>query len=136
MPEDDRVILCIGDNGPGIPGPDRERIFDPFYTTASDGTGIGLSIVQRIIADHSGTIHVGESPPAGRNSGLNSLADHGAPMNYSLLIIDDEESIRDSLTMALGRHYEVSSCAGARRPLNCCRPWPRTWCCWTSGCPT
>lgn len=38
-------------------------------------------------------------------------------MNYSLLIIDDEESIRDSLTMALGRHYDVASCAGGREAL-------------------
>lgn len=65
MKDDDRVILCIADNGPGISPSDRERIFDPFYTTASDGTGIGLSIVQRIVADHSGTIHVGESPSCG-----------------------------------------------------------------------
>jgi DNA-binding NtrC family response regulator len=38
-------------------------------------------------------------------------------MNYSLLIIDDEESIRDSLSMALGRHYEVASCAGGKEAL-------------------
>ena len=38
-------------------------------------------------------------------------------MNYSLLIIDDEESIRDSLTMALGRQYAVTSCAGGREAL-------------------
>jgi len=63
--EADRLSLCIADNGPGITPADRERIFDPFYTTASDGTGIGLSIVQRIVADHSGTIHVGESPAGG-----------------------------------------------------------------------
>lgn len=63
--EEDRLSLCIADNGPGITPTDRERIFDPFYTTASDGTGIGLSIVQRIVADHSGTIHVGESPAGG-----------------------------------------------------------------------
>jgi PAS domain S-box-containing protein len=63
--EEDRLSLCIADNGPGITPADRERIFDPFYTTASDGTGIGLSIVQRIVADHSGTIHVGESPAGG-----------------------------------------------------------------------
>lgn len=63
--EEDRLSLCIADNGPGITLADRERIFDPFYTTASDGTGIGLSIVQRIVADHSGTIHVGESPSGG-----------------------------------------------------------------------
>jgi len=63
--EEDRLSLRIADNGPGITPADRERIFDPFYTTASDGTGIGLSIVQRIVADHSGTIHVGESPTGG-----------------------------------------------------------------------
>jgi DNA-binding NtrC family response regulator len=38
-------------------------------------------------------------------------------MNYSLLIIDDEESIRDSLTMALGRHYTVNSCASGKEAL-------------------
>jgi DNA-binding NtrC family response regulator len=38
-------------------------------------------------------------------------------MNYSLLIIDDEESIRDSLSMALGRHYTVSSCASGKEAL-------------------
>ena len=63
--DEDRLSLSIADNGPGISPADRERIFDPFYTTASDGTGIGLSIVQRIVADHSGTIHVGESPLGG-----------------------------------------------------------------------
>lgn len=63
--DEDRISLCIADNGPGISLSDRERIFDPFYTTASDGTGIGLSIVQRIVADHSGVIHVGESPMGG-----------------------------------------------------------------------
>ena len=59
------VRLSIGDSGPGIPERDRERIFDPFYTTASDGTGIGLSIVQRIVADHHGSIRVGASPLGG-----------------------------------------------------------------------
>ena len=59
------VRLTIGDSGPGIPERDRERIFDPFYTTASDGTGIGLSIVQRIVADHHGSIRVGASPLGG-----------------------------------------------------------------------
>ena len=62
---DGRVRLTIADNGPGIPQADLERIFDPFYTTASDGTGIGLSIVQRIVADHDGTIRVTRSPLGG-----------------------------------------------------------------------
>lgn len=62
---EDRICLTVADTGPGIPPADRERIFDPFYTTAPDGTGIGLSIVQRIIADHHGTIQVGESALGG-----------------------------------------------------------------------
>lgn len=40
-------------------------------------------------------------------------------MNYSLLIIDDEESIRDSLSMALGRQYHVSTCASGKQALAC-----------------
>jgi PAS domain S-box-containing protein len=62
---EDRVSLSVADSGPGILPGDRERVFDPFYTTASDGTGIGLSIVQRIVADHGGVIRVSDSPSGG-----------------------------------------------------------------------
>jgi signal transduction histidine kinase len=57
--------LSVEDSGPGVPAQDRERIFDPFYTTAVDGTGIGLSIVQRILADHGGAVQVTDSPLGG-----------------------------------------------------------------------
>jgi nitrogen-specific signal transduction histidine kinase len=40
-------------------------MFDPFFTTRQDGSGIGLSIAQRIIADHSGSIDVGSSKLGG-----------------------------------------------------------------------
>ncbi|NLW80683.1 MAG: PAS domain-containing protein [Desulfovibrionales bacterium] len=59
------VRLTFADSGPGVAERDRERIFDPFFTTASDGTGIGLSIVQRIVADHHGSIRVVESSLGG-----------------------------------------------------------------------
>jgi len=59
------VFLQFGDSGPGIPPEYREKIFDPFYTTKKDGSGIGLSIVRRIVADHRGTITVGTSPGEG-----------------------------------------------------------------------
>ena len=52
------VVVLVSDSGPGISRPDAKKIFDPFYTTKSDGSGIGLSICQRIIADHKGTISV------------------------------------------------------------------------------
>src|SRR4029453_8703084 len=38
------VLVSVQDSGPGIPAEDRERIFDPFYTTKHDGMGLGLAI--------------------------------------------------------------------------------------------
>jgi len=55
------VVVRFADSGPGIPPEHREKIFDPFYTTKKDGSGIGLSIVRRIAADHRGSITAGES---------------------------------------------------------------------------
>lgn len=56
----DRVILTIGDNGPGMTENIRNRIFEPFFTTKAigQGTGLGLSIVYSIIESHSGRITV------------------------------------------------------------------------------
>jgi PAS domain S-box-containing protein len=55
--------LCIqvADAGPGVSGELREKIFDPFFTTKEDGSGIGLNIAQRIVADHNGAISLGTS---------------------------------------------------------------------------
>jgi PAS domain S-box-containing protein len=57
----DKIVVRVSDSGPGIPSGIRERIFDPFYTTKNDGTGIGLSLSQRIIMDHNGALTAGES---------------------------------------------------------------------------
>ena len=58
---DGHFVVTVGDSGPGIPPQDRAKIFDPFYTTKSDGSGIGLSLCQRIITDHRGTLSIGVS---------------------------------------------------------------------------
>jgi|GEM_PF-843175 len=55
------VVVRFADSGPGIPPEQRDKIFDPFYTTKKDGSGIGLSIVLRIATDHRGTITAGQS---------------------------------------------------------------------------
>lgn len=56
--EDDQLLLSVTDTGRGIPAEERERIFDLYYTTKASGTGLGLSLVQRIVAEHGGRLHV------------------------------------------------------------------------------
>ena len=62
--ERDSIVVSVIDNGPGIPDEIRGKIFDPFFTTKAigKGTGIGLEVVSRIIAEHNGTIDVTSIP--------------------------------------------------------------------------
>jgi nitrogen fixation/metabolism regulation signal transduction histidine kinase len=55
----------ISDTGRGIQMDDIERVFEPYYSTKSHGTGLGLTIVQRIITDHYGHIRVTANEPKG-----------------------------------------------------------------------
>jgi len=48
--------ICIADNGTGIPATDLPKIFLPFYTTKSEGTGLGLAVVQKVALQHAGSI--------------------------------------------------------------------------------
>lgn len=59
------VILSFTDTGPGIPADDLGTIFEPYFTTKPEGTGLGLMIVQRIVRDHGGEIEVHSEPNAG-----------------------------------------------------------------------
>jgi signal transduction histidine kinase len=54
----DRVEIKIIDNGKGISKEQQERLFEPFYTTKENGTGLGLNICQSIIHQHKGTISI------------------------------------------------------------------------------
>ncbi len=56
--EGDGIVLLIGDTGGGIPHDVVHNIFNPFFTTKSKGTGLGLPIVHAIIERHGGTIHL------------------------------------------------------------------------------
>jgi signal transduction histidine kinase len=60
----DRVVIEIGDNGPGIPDEVQPHIFEPFFTTkgVGEGTGLGLDTVQRIVKKHRGNIQVNSKP--------------------------------------------------------------------------
>jgi two-component system, NtrC family, nitrogen regulation sensor histidine kinase NtrY len=59
------VRLIVSDNGPGIPVAEREKLFMPYYSTKRRGSGLGLAIVRRIVAEHGGTVEVGENEPKG-----------------------------------------------------------------------
>jgi len=60
----DRIMVEIGDNGPGIPPEIQDRIFDPFFTTkgVGQGTGLGLDIACRVARKHHGNIRVVSKP--------------------------------------------------------------------------
>lgn len=53
-----RLVIEVADRGPGVPEEDRERIFEPFFTGKTQGTGLGLAVVRRVIEQHGGTITV------------------------------------------------------------------------------
>ena len=53
---EDRVVIQVRDNGPGIPPDIREQVFEPFFTTKSRGGGLGLPIARRTAELHAGTL--------------------------------------------------------------------------------
>jgi signal transduction histidine kinase len=55
---DDRVELTVSDDGPGLPAEQRAQLFTPGFTTKAHGSGLGLTIVERIVSDHGGSIDV------------------------------------------------------------------------------
>ena len=80
---DSRVTVTVGtvadgiyvaDDGSGIPEPERGRVFDGGHTTAEDGTGFGLAIVERIASAHGWTVSVGESESGGARFEIRGVA--------------------------------------------------------------
>jgi PAS domain S-box-containing protein len=59
------IQIAIRDNGPGLSPEQRRKIFDPFYTTKSQGTGLGMAIAKRIVEAHGGHIAIGEGTSPG-----------------------------------------------------------------------
>jgi two-component system nitrogen regulation sensor histidine kinase NtrY len=57
--------VVVADDGPGIPEAERDKLFMPYYSTKRRGSGLGLAIVRRIVAEHGGSIEVGDNLPHG-----------------------------------------------------------------------
>jgi signal transduction histidine kinase len=47
-------VLTLSDNGPGIPTSILEKVFQPFFSCKEEGTGLGLTIAERIVTEHGG----------------------------------------------------------------------------------
>src|SRR5207253_1629041 len=59
------VVLSVEDTGIGIEEPLQRQIFEPFFTTKEHGTGLGLAVVQQILASHAGWVEVRSRPNVG-----------------------------------------------------------------------
>jgi two-component system, cell cycle sensor histidine kinase and response regulator CckA len=123
------VVLAVSDDGHGMSPEVRARIFEPFFTTRIDrpgtqGTGLGLSTVQRIVADVGGRIDVESVPGRGttvtvlfpRVAARAKLATPAlglpvaaAPNTRRVLVVEDEPSVRSLVAnVLLGAHYLVA----------------------------
>jgi CheY-like chemotaxis protein len=110
------VKITIADKGQGIPKENLTRIFDPYFTTKTKGSGLGLSTAISIIRKHNGHIDIESEPgrgtsvhiylPASDKSLNGSAAGNDQPVHGSgrILVMDDEEAIRD-MAAALLSHF-------------------------------
>jgi signal transduction histidine kinase len=74
---DDCARITVTDTGRGIPEHQISQIFRPFYTTRGNGTGLGLSLVRRIVDEHHGRINV--TSEVGKGSTFEVLLPFTAP---------------------------------------------------------
>jgi signal transduction histidine kinase len=59
------LTVTIADHGPGVPAELRQRVFEPYFTTKADGTGLGLALVRQTVETHGGTVGVSDTPGGG-----------------------------------------------------------------------
>ncbi len=69
--EHETLQMLLRDDGSGIPEGNHSELFEPFYTTKTKGTGLGLTIVKKIIDNHNGSIEIHSQPGKGTEIALN-----------------------------------------------------------------
>ncbi len=119
--EDGQVRVRVCDTGPGIPSEARGRVFEPFFTTKDSGTGLGLGICYGIVAEHGGRIELepvdgtgacfritlpleARPQPTPGPDEASEPAQSKAGSGLRILVIDDEENVRDVVARALQNH--------------------------------
>lgn len=129
------VLLSVTDNGHGMDMDTQRKIFDPFFTTksAEQGTGLGLSVVQGIIGQHHGHVHVYSEPDVGTTFKIYlPLSEQRAPDvgdklpprasdlqgTESLLVVDDQDNVRATVAAVLSRAgYKVQVASNAEAAM-------------------
>jgi len=128
----DYVHISVSDQGRGIEPDILPRIFDPYFTTKEDGSGLGLASCHAIIKNHNGRITVESEPGRGTVFHLLIPAADGHPEQVNvpdrgelprgegrILVVDDEETIREVLSELLGSMgYETVTCADGEEALS------------------
>jgi CheY-like chemotaxis protein len=121
-----RVWLRVADNGPGVPAALRGQIFQPFFTTKSDGlgTGLGLSVSQGILREHGGSLVLEESevgacfrlslPLTGQGDTFVQASlpatEPAQARGGRVLVVDDEAELSDMMRVMLeGAGLEVAT---------------------------
>jgi two-component system cell cycle sensor histidine kinase/response regulator CckA len=144
----DREYVCISvrDTGCGMPPHVRARIFEPFFTTKqnSGGTGLGLSVVYGIILNHRGFLEVESAEGEGscfyvylpidgvQSAARPSETGHGLmgkipPGHETILVVEDESSLRELLRMVLEPSgYKVLTAADGAEALDVLMREPAT----------
>jgi two-component system cell cycle sensor histidine kinase/response regulator CckA len=128
------LFVRISDTGTGIPEDIRERVFEPFFTTKPTGvgTGMGLATVYGIVKNHGGLVTFDTSEGEGTSfkalfplcSADVSVADSKTPQkpkkgSGKILVVDDEETVRETVQMMLGMlGYEVDTASNGREAVD------------------
>ena len=82
--------LIIADRGPGFPVETMSRIFEPYVTTKTEGTGLGLPIVKKIVDEHLGVIKINNCCPAGAEVSIRLPLAPSKPMNFDVNVMIKE----------------------------------------------
>ncbi len=130
------VRLAVSDDGVGMDEVTRERLFEPFYTTKAEGTGLGLSVVYGTIQRHAGTIKVESTLGQGATFEFLLPVADGLPRDRSsstsaarrsgrVLVVDDEPHVRRAVAAMLRNlGHSVTSCADGESAVDWVRDHP------------
>ncbi|MCP4572397.1 MAG: response regulator [bacterium] len=126
-PVADDLAIEIGDEGPGVPVEDRERVFEPYYSTKDARTGLGLAVAHSVIHRHDGRLTVDEAPgggarftvllPASERQAVPVAAAPRPPRRRSgrILVLDDEAGVREIIERVLVDRGYVCECVADGR---------------------